>query len=314
MARVLKGSKKSLKDVPTVWDQASIILGEHAVKVGTVLFISVALVIHAYHNYDDPFERLKFICLSGGLCIALVMTFFPRVPQDQSYHRFADERPLHIPLCGCGKGTIPNAWNVLTNLCFAFTGLLGIDQALNGKESLLQLNATIVNSAERMAWVAYFLGIALTSLGSAYYHWRPNNVRLVWDRLPMTVAFAGINVVIAEERLGLGELLLVPALVVACGSTWYWALYDDLRPYALVQFLPFLFLPAMMSLFAPVYTHQYDIVYALIFYTLAKICEALDFQIYEATGHIVSGHALKHIFGAMTPATSMYSLHRRSTL
>ena len=70
----------------------------------------------------------------------------------------------------------------------------------------------------------------------------------------------------------------------------------------------------MMSLFQPLYTDQYDICYALFFYGLAKICEAKDFEIYEMTNHFVSGHALKHLFGAMTPATSMYSLHRRSIL
>ena len=29
----------------------------------------------------------------------------------------------------------------------------------------------------------------LTAIGSAYYHWRPTTERLVWDRLPMSMAF-----------------------------------------------------------------------------------------------------------------------------
>jgi hypothetical protein len=34
-----------------------------------------------------------------------------------------------------------------------------------------------------------FAGVTLSSLGSSYFHLAPDNARLMWDRLPMTIAF-----------------------------------------------------------------------------------------------------------------------------
>ena len=38
----------------------------------------------------------------------------------------------------------------------------------------------------------FFLGVFLTGFSSSYYHWKPNDAGLFWDRLPMTVAFMAI--------------------------------------------------------------------------------------------------------------------------
>ena len=117
----------------------------------------------------------------------------PPVPQDQGYHTFADERSLQL-CAGCG---IPNAQNVVTNTPFLFVGIIGMRMVwsadvmwsidLGSPPEALVLGADIVTPAERFAWFTYFAGIFLTSLGSAYYHWRPNSPRLFWDRLPMTI-------------------------------------------------------------------------------------------------------------------------------
>lgn len=48
---------------------------------------------------------------------------------------------------------------------------------------------------ELLGWTAFFLGVASTAFGSAYYHLKPDDARLVWDRLPVRVfqlSFAGI--------------------------------------------------------------------------------------------------------------------------
>jgi hypothetical protein len=39
------------------------------------------------------------------------------------------------------------------------------------------------------------------ALGSGYYHWRPSNSRLVWDRLPMTVGFMSLIAVVVSETV-----------------------------------------------------------------------------------------------------------------
>jgi hypothetical protein len=48
-----------------------------------------------------------------------------------------------------------------------------------------------------------FVGLQLTAFGSSYYHLSPNNSRLVWDRLPMTIAFMSMVAAIIAERISL---------------------------------------------------------------------------------------------------------------
>lgn len=40
----------------------------------------------------------------------------------------------------------------------------------------------------------FFVGVLLTGLGSAYYHWRRDNATLFWDRLPMTIGFMALSI------------------------------------------------------------------------------------------------------------------------
>lgn len=39
---------------------------------------------------------------------------------------------------------------------------------------------------EVLGWSTFFVGIVATAFGSAYYHLKPNDARLVWDRLPVS--------------------------------------------------------------------------------------------------------------------------------
>jgi len=99
------------------------------------------------------------------------------IAQDVAYHNFSDTNRY---------GKIPNFWNVISNLPFLFVGLFGIFQLKNMKRVKLQ-------------FLLFFIGISFVSIGSAYYHYSPNNDSLVWDRLPMTIAFMSlISVVISE--------------------------------------------------------------------------------------------------------------------
>lgn len=64
------------------------------------------------------------------------------------------------------------------------------------------LQIAVRSSLEWCGWFILATGILLVSLGSAYYHWRPNNRTLVWDRLPMTIAFMALFALMVEERVG----------------------------------------------------------------------------------------------------------------
>lgn len=155
-------------------------------------------------------------------------------------------------------------------------GLLGCrflirDRTTTGRGAFLR-------PAERAPCWLLFGGVALTGIGSAYYHWSPDNATLFWDRLPMTIAFmALLSSVIAERvNLTLGLRLLGPLLVLGMLSTLYWHVGEtlgvgDLRPYALVQFGSLIMIPLIAWLFPPRYTGTADLFRVAGWYGLAKV-------------------------------------------
>ncbi len=52
--------------------------------------------------------------------------------------------------------------------------------ASNGLLPAVDSTRLFLDDTERNAWLVFFWGSTLTAFGSAYYHWRPNNARLVW--------------------------------------------------------------------------------------------------------------------------------------
>ncbi len=210
-----------------------------------------------------------------GLMVASLagLLLLPPVPQDQSYHQFADQRALSV---------IPNFWNVVSNLPFIAIGAIGLARFRDDP-------ATIV----------IFLGIFLTGFGSAYYHWSTSDGALFWDRLPMTLAFMAILSAAVEERVDarLGVMLLWPLLALGVFSLLLWRWTGDLRLYGWVQFFPCLALPLMFWLLPPKYTGTSYWIAAAALYVLAKILEFQDRAIFSA-GHILSGHTLKHLAAA----------------
>lgn len=217
----------------------------------------------------------------------------PPIPQAPAYHRFADTRPL---------GGAPNGWAVLSNLPFLVVGLLGVRQVLMAP---VGASAPFVESRERWPYALFFAGVALTGVGSAYYHWAPDNARLVWDRLPMTIGFMALLAAVVAERVSVrAGIALLPVLLLAgAGSVAYWYAGElrgtgDLRPYALVQFAPAALIPLTLWLFPARYTRGGDLVGVIAMYGAAKLFEALDGPIFSM-GHLLSGHTLKHLTAAL---------------
>ncbi len=98
--------------------------------------------------------------LSFGLAVVAFFVFVLAIPQDQSFHHFADDRTL---------AGLPNFWNVFSNLPFLLVWLAGCIRA------------------EGIPQRVMFAGVLLTALGSSDYHFSPDDARLVWDRLPWLV-------------------------------------------------------------------------------------------------------------------------------
>ena len=227
--------------------------------------------------------RMRRGLIFGFAVVAvLALILLPPIPQDPAYHRFADQ--------GAVWGT-PNFWNVISNLPFLLVAIWGL-RALRSQSAFRQ-------DWERTAYCLLLTGVAFVAFGSAYYHLSPNNATLFWDRLPMTIAFMSLFATTIGERISMraGQLLLFPLIAIGAASVLYRRVSGDLRPYALVQFLPMLTLPLMVVLLRPRYTGTSGILGMIGFYTLAKILEVFDHQIGEilATG----GHPWKHLAAAM---------------
>ena len=147
------------------------------------------------------------------------------------------------------------------------------------------------------------MGVSLTALGSGYYHWAPSNATLLWDRLPMTIAFMSLVSLIVTEVIdeSWGKKLLLPLLVIGFSSVFYWHFTEqqgvgDLRPYAIVQFVPLIAIPFILFTYPVSKTLKKGIWLLIVFYILAKFSEALDEVIYDH--FIMSGHSLKHLLAA----------------
>ena len=226
--------------------------------------------------------RTRLIAIAT-LAVLSLFGFFVAAPiaQDDAYHRFADGRAWL---------GIPNFLNVVSNLPFAVVGLI----------ALARLGSFPVRlGASRFAWVAFFAGVLLVALGSAYYHWAPTSETLVWDRLPMTLAFMGLTVALLTEWVSPVARHILPfALVLGVMSVIVWTTTGDLRLYFGVQLMPMVVAAAALVLFRAPFTHTWHIGVAVMLYALAKIVEAADQSIYTATEGALSGHPLKHIFAA----------------
>ena len=202
------------------------------------------------------------------------MFFLSPIKQDETYHNFSDKNTFL---------SIPNFWNVVSNLPFLIVGLIG----------LFKLNSF---PAAKIQYLIFFSGISLVAIGSGYYHWNPNNSTLIWDRLPMTLAFMALFSIIISEFINdkTGRLLLIPLLTIGVLSVLYWVIFKDLRFYALVQYYPMVAIPVILILFKSKYTMTGGYWLLLLAYLIAKFFEYFDYQTQHLSGMII-GHTLKHI-------------------
>ena len=243
-------------------------------------------------NYRPPAWRIAAVFLPGLIVGAILILAYEPIPQPPSYHDLADTRVFL---------GIPHAGDVLTNLAFFAVGCWGLIWLTKSSDS----GTTFIDGRERWLFKWFFASVLLTALGSAWYHLGPDNDSLVWDRLPMAVAFMSIFAVTIAERIkiSLGANLFWPLLVIGVSSVlwWIWTEHNgqgDLRWYLLVQFYPLVTISLMLLLLPSPYSRGNDYWGVLLFYTLSKITEWFDHEIFALTLGLASGHNLKHLFAA----------------
>jgi hypothetical protein len=230
----------------------------------------------------------------------------PPLPQPPSYHEFADRRTLF---------GVANFFNVLSNVPFLIAGAWGLAIVFRGGGRFIAAN-------EQLPYLVFFLGAMLTCFGSAWYHWAPDNPRLVWDRLPMTLGFSGLVAAALAERLDarLGLRSLWPLLALGVFTVLYWygterAGSGNLIPYAAYQAWSIVLIVMLLLLYpAARYSHGRLLAWAAVWYGLAKIFETFDLQVYRLLGGTLSGHTIKHLLAAIGVFAIVWQLRLREPL
>jgi len=228
--------------------------------------------------------RAKVAALLAFTAVCVVAAIMvPPIAQPLAYHDFADRRMLL---------GVPRFFDVASNVAFLAAGVIGLAIVAMRRQAF-------ASTAERWPYVAFFAGLVLTSVGSAYYHLAPDNARLVWDRLPITATLAGLLLSQVADRISVraANALLLPAIVVGAATVWYWQATDNLVPYGIAQGYAAIATLWIALAFASRYTLGDYVYWAFASFVVAKVCEAYDEPIYRAL-HVASGHTLKHLAAA----------------
>lgn len=161
------------------------------------------------------------------------------------------------------------------------------------------------------------VALVLTAMGSSYYHLAPDNARLVWDRLPIALACAGLLVGVRAEN-GAGINAPLWALLLGAGGAlsvgWWYATEQlgqgDLRPYLLLQLLPLVLIPLWHAIHRAPRQVRIAFGMAVILYGMAKAAELNDHAIF-ASIRWLSGHTIKHGLAALASCILVHHLIAR---
>lgn len=243
--------------------------------------------------------HISMLALCALLAPWLAAWLLPAFAQPQAYHDYADQRAWL---------GLSHAADVLSNLPFLAVGALGLHFVLHGWHT----KNRDAFSDQRAAWpyALLFVGVALTAFGSAWYHSQPNDATLVWDRLPMALAFAGLVAGTLTDRAPQRILQwLLAFAAVGAGTVLYWHVSENLVPYLVMQ-VGFLAAALIVTAFIPSrYTQANRVYLAAGLYAIAMIFERLDHQVYALLSGWISGHTLKHLV-AFVAIAIVYSMLR----
>ncbi|MDH5546438.1 MAG: ceramidase [Gammaproteobacteria bacterium] len=236
----------------------------------------------------DKSQRIVLLLIISA--VAIIATFFiPPIPQWPEYHQFADQRTYF---------GMANFLNVASNLLYIILGAYALRE-------LSSSNKGAIFQRDVLPVTLFFVGLMLTGFGSGYYHLEPDNNTLVWDRLPMTIAFMSFFTYVIFTCIDKpwGKLLFLPLLIIGAASVLYWDYTEsmgrgDLRFYGLIQFLPMVLVPLMLILFGRSLPRSRYLWGVVGLYAIAKIAESADAAIMNIL--FLSGHSIKHLVSAFT--------------
>ena len=251
-------------------------------------------------------ECALLVFFAALLVAALVGPALP--PPELGGAPFADRRAWH---------GLPNAMDVLSNLPFAAIGTWGLlqlhrlDRARRAAPRALPAPSAAKEPDNALECARmFFAGLILTAAGSAFYHLHPDPLRLAADRAGMAVAFAGIVGVAVCDRVS--SRAGRPAAWLTLAGGWLAVAVShetgNVLPWGLVQFGGMAVLLAL-ALARPMGSGiGFKPAWVIFLYGLAKLFEAWDHAIFEATHELVSGHTLKHLAAALAALPVLHAV------
>ncbi|XP_018446742.1 uncharacterized protein LOC108818307 isoform X1 [Raphanus sativus] len=233
-------------------------------------------------------KRNRIVVGSLFICWLILLFITPKVPLHSfRHHVFADKRNFM---------GVPNTLNVMTNFPFLIIGVLGFVLCVGGSFFNISLKGEI------WGWTLFYASVSSLAFGSAYYHLKPDDNTIVWDTLPILIAYSSLFSSFLVERAGekVGLSCLVLLLFISFLSVAYARVFNDLRLCMTFQLIPCLAIPIMTVLLPPKYTHSRFWLLATAAHSVSKIEGLADSKIYNANGYIISGHSLGHLCSALS--------------
>ena len=236
------------------------------------------------HPLRQNLSRAEAGLLLGVAALLALALFGPVLPASAHQHTLADQRALW---------GIPCALDVLSNLPFAIAGLWGL-------VALRRVAPGMLDAPSRALASLFFAGLVCTAAGSALYHWQPQDAGLLWDRLGMVLPFAGLLGLAGASRVSARAGAAAAGTVLLAGplAVLWWSHSGNLLPWAVVQLGGMLVVLALACLPRRDGALALHLGAVMALYALAKLFEAADHAVFEATGQAVSGHSLKHVLAA----------------
>ena len=233
-------------------------------------------------------RHFRFLPTFAIALVAAIMLLHGPIAQPEHYHAFADR---------CIWANIPHAADVLSNLGFAEVALWG------ARRLWPQRNHPAVR-AGRVGYGVFLIALLLTAVGSTFYHLAPDDWRLLWDRLPIALACAGLLAGVRAQliqRVNVKfEIIALSAFAVTSVAWWYVGQQGgggDLRPYLLLQIAPLVLIPLLQTAHGANRADRLWFGFALVLYVLAKIAEMHDHEVHAILGSI-TGHTIKHVLAS----------------
>lgn len=226
-------------------------------------------------------RRCALVMLASmSLAATMGLIAWGPIPLPAQAHLYADDR-IWFGLAG--------AANVWVNLATFVVGVWGW-RATRASRWPLEL---------RTPWQLFQVCAMVSAAVAALYHARPGNGLFVLAHVATAGGFMMLTLGLLAERVdtrfGSRQACALALFIAASsGAAMFLGNSPDMRPLLLLEIIPVLVIPAGALSLPGRSTEAYDWIVVLTLYALAKLLEAGDALVLQASGWI-SGHTLMHL-------------------